>query len=717
MVRELSAPLLLTATALGVVLFFRRRMPSAEMAPWRAAIVQSAVVLGVFVVASIEGLSALGALRTAPLAVVWSALLVTAWTVVVVSPRREAAGAVSASPRRAATDVLATVGVCVVFATVTLVIAVVAPPNNWDSMTYHMARVAHWLANGSVRHYPVAYPVQLFMPPFAGYGIATLQSLAGTDRWANTVQWAAYVVAAIAASLLAARIGARPRAQALAALALMTVPIAVSEASTTQTDMVAAAALVMLFVFVVGTPTRENALWAGAALGLGLGAKMHVPMYALPACLLLVMRYGRDRGRFDVRRAVATSAVVALVALVLVAPHFLRNVRTFGRPWGAGVEVERQRATPGVTTLASNVLRDSALQLPIPGYGRAVERLHRALGIDPNDPKTTHYYDLSFSDVAAKWYRPLTPNEDFVGNPMHFVLALAFAAVAVARRRRWDATARAAVVIGATVTAGWLVFEFSAKWQPWSTRYDLPLFAVLAVPLGVGLARVSPRVRAILTGALVVGALPALLLDVHRPLVDLEALAAWPSWTWSAIGVVTVAGGASLAVGTGAYAVRSWFVPRVAAIAVAMAVLAPIAIRLGAKVFARQPAFPPLSIVGADRTHVMFRGNPAMEAIYVEAVDRVRASGCDVVGLEVRRDAWEYPLWAMLGAEAAGAAPRLRAVVVENETARLPAEAPEPCVVVSSATPSAFDDRPGWSREVLSSDPFFAVHSRVETRS
>src|SRR4030095_5899533 len=46
---------------------------------------------------------------------------------------------------------LGAVGV-VLAATGTL--AFLAPPNNWDSMTYHMPRVAHWSQAGSVAHYP-----------------------------------------------------------------------------------------------------------------------------------------------------------------------------------------------------------------------------------------------------------------------------------------------------------------------------------------------------------------------------------------------------------------------------------------------------------------------------------------------------------------------------------------------------------------------------------
>src|SRR5437868_2919426 len=213
-----------------------------------------------------------------------------------------ALAAVLAVRARAGDDVLALVAVCGAFAAVTLVVAVLAPPNNWDSMTYHMARVAHWLANGSVRHYPTAYPTQLFMPPFAGYAIATIQSLAASDRWANTVQWAAYVEAALAASLVAARIGGDRRVQAAAALVFITIPMAVSEASTTQTDMVATAWILTLLVFAVGAPSSRHVLWAGATLGLALLTKVYTPLYAAPVCLLLAVRVARRDGRFDVRR-------------------------------------------------------------------------------------------------------------------------------------------------------------------------------------------------------------------------------------------------------------------------------------------------------------------------------------------------------------------------------------------------------------------------------
>lgn len=63
----------------------------------------------------------------------------------------------------------------------TLLIALVAPPNTWDSMTYHLARVANWIQLESVHFYPTSIDGQNYQMPLAEFAILQLQLLSNSD--------------------------------------------------------------------------------------------------------------------------------------------------------------------------------------------------------------------------------------------------------------------------------------------------------------------------------------------------------------------------------------------------------------------------------------------------------------------------------------------------------------------------------------------------------
>lgn len=93
------------------------------------------------------------------------------------------------------------------------VVAIVAPPNNWDSMNYHLARVMHWIQNRSVEAYPAHYLPQIYIMPWSAYAIAHFQILSNGDRFANLVQWLTMIGSIIGVSLIAQELGANIRGQ------------------------------------------------------------------------------------------------------------------------------------------------------------------------------------------------------------------------------------------------------------------------------------------------------------------------------------------------------------------------------------------------------------------------------------------------------------------------------------------------------------------------
>src|SRR5215831_5656631 len=133
-------------------------------------------------------------------------------------------------------------------------LAIILPTTNWDSMTYHMARVMHWVQDQSVAHYPTTNGRQLESGPWAEFGMATLYLLQGNDQCVNLIQWCSMLCSVIAASLVAQQLlpgwtaaasrtmSAQPgektrlRIAAMTSLLVATLPIGVLEALTTQND-------------------------------------------------------------------------------------------------------------------------------------------------------------------------------------------------------------------------------------------------------------------------------------------------------------------------------------------------------------------------------------------------------------------------------------------------------------------------------------------------
>ena len=158
----------------------------------------------------------------------------------------------------------------------TFVGALAAAPNNWDSMTYHMSRVAHWIQNGGVAHYPTTIDRQLFLSPWAEFAILQFQGLTGGDRWANLIQWASMVGCMCCASLIAKQLGGKWSVQLSTAAIVAAIPMGILQSSTTQNDYVTAFWFVCFVHYTLhlsSSPSsgpRVSAPLAGASLGLML---------------------------------------------------------------------------------------------------------------------------------------------------------------------------------------------------------------------------------------------------------------------------------------------------------------------------------------------------------------------------------------------------------------------------------------------------------------
>src|SRR5688572_18138558 len=177
----------------------------------------------------------------------------------------------------------------------TLLVALVAAPNSWDSMTYHLARVAQWYDHGTAEHYYTAIDRQLWQPPFGEYFVLLgYGSLGGRDYLANLPQWLAGVGAVLVAMEIAGLLGASRRSCYMIALFIATAPAIILQSSSTLTDLlggfwlVCTAWLALAQYLAPGSAPRD-ALWIGIALGLAIGTKGTSIPLGVPWALLFLL--------------------------------------------------------------------------------------------------------------------------------------------------------------------------------------------------------------------------------------------------------------------------------------------------------------------------------------------------------------------------------------------------------------------------------------------
>ena len=387
-------------------------------------------------------------------------------------------------------------------------------PSNWDSMTYHLARVAHWADQGHPLHYATGIDRQLSQPPLAEY---LLWQAWGTGLL-PIVQWIAGLVAAAGANRAARLLGGDRSAGRWAALFVLTVPMVVCQMSSTQNDLVVAAALIWCATFGLdGWKHRTLSPWIWSALAgaLAVATKGTALIIGLPLAVGLAVGAIRSLGS----RALIPASVAVVALAVLAGPNALRNASTFGEPLGPDYGLANARFTPGAWI--SNAVKQTAQELRTPWQGpnRLVERgahaVHGVLGIDVNDGDLHWPGSPGFRVTSAT--RGEYFHEDYAPAPIHLTLFLV-AAVMLLRFRK-DPTTRVWLIL---LLVAFALYSLILRWQVWHPRLHLPLFVLAAPIVAQWVARRHAITRAALSVLLLVFAGVFALANEARPLVGAD---------------------------------------------------------------------------------------------------------------------------------------------------------------------------------------------------
>ena len=499
---------------------------------WRESILAAAVVWGLLLTLITEALSALGALAYPMILASW--LLTGGALAVLYLWFFMDKGLISMSIRPVASAPLQFVLPIGFIVCLTGLIAFVAPPNNYDSMTYHLGRVVHWIQNHDVQHYPTNIDRQLFMPPWAEFAITHFYLLNADDRLANAVQWLSMLGSIVGVSLIAKQLGGNRDCQVLAALVAVCLPMGILQASSTQSDYVVSFWLVCFVYFVVRILRileEHLSIWpqgilAGISLGLAFLTKPTAYLLAPPFLVWLTVALARKMGIKSLKIVVA----ISVIALAINFGHYVRNFEVYDFPLGPPSNTSEQTTvsminhgefSPAIYKVAVNLIRGTALEMATPFYygNRIVEVAVEKLEI------------LLHPKLHAGQFRLMLRqnHEDFAGNPIHLLLIGFCGAVMIRQLKRGSLSIAHTYML--SLLAGYLTLCLVLTWNIHITRLHLPLFVLWSAAIATALSEpVFARARTYIIVFLVATSQYALFYNESRPLIGAKNIFALPRW-------------------------------------------------------------------------------------------------------------------------------------------------------------------------------------------
>ena len=401
---------------------------------------------------------------------------------------------------------------------ITLVTALISPPNNWDSMTYHMSRVEYWIQNKAIFFFKTNNPRQNVLAPFSEFLILHFQILSGSDVFANLVQWISLIIVLNVVSLICKEFELGQKLQLVSAVFICSLPIVLLQASSTKNDIVASTFILLFYYYQIILVKRysiSSIYLAGISLGLGILTK--------GTCYILFFAIGITYFAYliafkiwDIKKIILRYGIIFSIGLLINLPHFLRNFFKYNDFLGLSTLPSLTNELFSFGVIFSNLIRHIAYQLGtniniINWYIYRIVKI--LLGENISDPKT------SFLD---RDFRPpfFSLHEDAAGNFIHtltIIIIFFISLVFIKQVKRIQLTSLFIALISI------LLYCFLLKWQPWTGKV-LPLFVITTPFLMVVLNYIITIKKLKITFYIIlvimlIGTFPYLFYNKSRPLL------------------------------------------------------------------------------------------------------------------------------------------------------------------------------------------------------
>jgi hypothetical protein len=306
-------------------------------------------------------------------------------------------------------------------------LAIYIPPNNWDSMAYHLPRVEHWIQNKNIYPYPTNIVRQIVSPPLSEYIITNFQILSNSDTFSNLVQFASFILILFTGTLIFSSLKINFKGQLFLLLALLSIPMLLFQATTTQTDLLASfffLSFILFSLLIIQSDNnfKSNFIFLALILCLGVLTKYHIAIFALPIVIYLLFDLIKKK---NTKNTIFAILIAFLSVIIILAPLFARNIYFLGSITGKDLfdnNATIVNSSISFTNMLSNNLKHIVdfVSIPINSFNELLfsinHNLHIIIGISEN---------AAGNNWAGEPFRVNNHlNEDTAGSIIHAVFII-----------------------------------------------------------------------------------------------------------------------------------------------------------------------------------------------------------------------------------------------------------------------------------------------------
>lgn len=390
-------------------------------------------------------------------------------------------------------------------------------PYNYDSMTYHLGRMAHWIDNQSVNYFVTNIDRQLYSPVLAEYELLHMYLLNGNDTFLNLPQYFTMLITAVIIYSTTKKLGTKNSFSLLAAFLFMTMPLTISQAVTTQNDLMGSLWFAVFLYYLVDfihfnqidlkNNQLKQTIFIGASVAFAFLTKTSIcasMIFFMPWLLIVCIRR-----KDSLLNLIKCGAIAVATLLILISETLVRTYLSCGKLVADTTSSNIMVATKNIKYILVNITKNYCLLItqhlcrPLNGF---MYRLSIGLGsrfmVDFNNEAISyHGFDfLNHMNMGADMYsHDKTPSAvvAYLALLCGFIILIAciFWIISLFKKAKASDSFLSRIDLGFAISV-WLSLGFIMallRWQPWGSRLMYPALAMTVIMTGNLLGGLSKK--------------------------------------------------------------------------------------------------------------------------------------------------------------------------------------------------------------------------------